>query len=247
MIRPILDKASSRILTADALGLILVLAALRAFTHGVTSSLRNMDASQSIYFFWVGLVAILVALGLSKLKLNGIQASLGIVVIGVAGTWVLGARLTYPLLDLGKAIFVTARQIFPALQLHTPIDATGIVDAWRVVAEASGALSIRLQAWLVSLNQGATVNDALMRNLVWTLIMWLIAGWMGWFAARRNAAASLLPSIVFLAAIISYSELRVYTLWLMVSVLLLLMGLWNYKEHTKQWERKKVDYSDSIR
>jgi hypothetical protein len=33
----------------------------------------------------------------------------------------------------------------------------------------------------------------------------------------------------------------------MVSVFLLLMGIWNYKEHTKLWERKRVDYSDSIR
>src|SRR5678815_2273811 len=33
----------------------------------------------------------------------------------------------------------------------------------------------------------------------------------------------------------------------MVSVLLLLMGLWNYKNHTTKWEKKKVDYSDSIR
>jgi transglutaminase-like putative cysteine protease len=52
---------------------------------------------------------------------------------------------------------------------------------------------------------------------------------------------------MLLAAVTSYSEFRTYTLWLMVSVLLLLMGLWNYKEHTTQWRIKQVDYSDSIR
>jgi transglutaminase-like putative cysteine protease len=57
----------------------------------------------------------------------------------------------------------------------------------------------------------------------------------------------MLPSIVLLAVITSYSEYRIYTLWLMVSAFLLLMGVWNYKEHTKQWESRKVDYSDSIR
>jgi hypothetical protein len=70
---------------------------------------------------------------------------------------------------------------------------------------------------------------------------------MGWFAGRRNAIAALLPSLVLLAAITSYSERRIETLWLMVFILLLLMGIWNYKNHTTQWERKKVDYSDSIR
>lgn len=247
MISNILSKALSRLLTADVIGLVLLVAALQAFTYGVFSSLRNMNASQSVYFFWAGLIAILIALGLSKLQLNGIQAAAWIVAIGVAGTWILGARLTSPLLDLAKAIFVVTQQIAPALQFDIPIDTTGINATWRVIAEASGALSLRVQAWLASLNQGAAVNDALMRDLVWTLIMWLMAGWMGWFAGRRNAIAALLPSIVLLAVVTSYSELRIYTLWLMVSLLLLLMGLWNYQEHTRQWERKKVDYSDSIR
>ncbi len=77
--------------------------------------------------------------------------------------------------------------------------------------------------------------------------MWLLAAWMGWFAGRRNAIAALLPSIVLLAAVTSYSEYRIYTLWVMVFVLLLLMGVWNYRNHTAQWEQRKVDYSDSIR
>ena len=29
-------------------------------------------------------------------------------------------------------------------------------------------------------------------------------------------------------------------------IMLLLMGVWNYKNHTMQWERRRVDYSDSI-
>ena len=33
----------------------------------------------------------------------------------------------------------------------------------------------------------------------------------------------------------------------MVLILLLLMGIWNYRNHTTQWERRRVDYSDSIR
>jgi hypothetical protein len=83
--------------------------------------------------------------------------------------------------------------------------------------------------------------------MVWVLIMWLLSAWMGWFAGRRNAIAALLPSILLLAAVTSYSEYRIYTLWVMVFVLLLLMGVWNYRNHTAQWERRRVDYSDSIR
>ena len=100
--------------------------------------------------------------------------------------------------------------------------------------------------WLVSLHQKATVNDALVRSLVWILIIWLVAACMGWFTGERNGLAALLPAVLLLALVTSYSEHRIETLWLMVFVLLLVLGVWNYKNHTQQWETRKVDYSDSI-
>jgi hypothetical protein len=233
-----------KLLSADLLGLLLIVAALQDFTYGVSSSLKNTDTK---YFFWVCLLAALIALGLNKIKFNGIQASAWIVTVGVLGVWILAARLSTPLLDLGNAILVLIPQIVPAIRSHTPLDTTAIVEAWRIVAEASAALGSRVQVWLVSLDRNVTVTDSLVRNMVWILFLWLISAWMGWFAARRNAIVSLLPSMFLLAFVTSYSEYRIYTLWFMVSILLLLMGLWNYKEHTLQWERKKVDYSDSIR
>ena len=247
MIARLLGKAFSRLLTADVMGLILLLIALQAFTYGIASSLRNAGANQAVYFFWVCLLAVLIAMALNRLKLNGIQAAVGMIAIGVAGIWILGARLAGPLLDLGNAILIVVPQIIPALRFDLPIDTTAIAEAWRVVAEASGALGARVQVWLMGMNKNITVNDALVRNMVWTLIMWLMAGWIGWFAGRRSAVAALLPSILLLAIVTSYSGFGIYTLWLMVSILLLLMGIWNYKQHTLQWEIKKVDYSDSIR
>jgi transglutaminase-like putative cysteine protease len=233
-----------RLISADVIGLLLVVAGLQALTYGIASSLKNTDTE---YFFGVCLLAVLIALGLSKLKLSGIQASAAMVALGIIGVWILAARLTVPLLDLGSAILSLTPQIIPAIRYDLPMDTTAITEAWLPVAQASGALALRVQTWLFSLNRNVTVNDALVRNMVWILIMWLFAAWIGWFAARRNAIAALFPSIVLLALVTSYSEYRVYTLWLLVTVLLLLMGLWNYKNHTLQWERKKVDYSESIR
>ena len=244
MMERILSKVSSKLLSADILGLLLILTALQSLAYGISSSLRSTDTK---HFFWVCLLAALIALGVSKLKINGIQAATGMVATGISGVWILGARLVIPLLDLGHAILVLIPQILPAIREDLPVDTTAIGDAWLVVMGASHALSARVQVWLLSLNKNATVDDALVRSMAWLLIMWLISAWVGWFAARRNAIASLLPPMVLLALITSYSEQRVYTLWLMVSFLLLLMGVWNYRNHTSQWERKKVDYSDSIR
>ncbi|HLF72819.1 MAG TPA: transglutaminase domain-containing protein, partial [Anaerolineales bacterium] len=233
-----------RVLSAEAIGLILVVVALQALPYGISASLRNTDTAS---FFWVCLLAALIAFGLNKLNLNGIQTSLGMIALGILGVWILGARLASPLLDLGDAILSVTPQIIPAIRSDIPIDTTAISDAWLVVSEASNALSARVQTWMVGFHRNVTVNDALVRNMVWVLILWLISAWMGWFAARRHAIAALLPSIILLALIASYSEYRIETLWLMVFLLLLLMGIWNYKNHTTQWERRRVDYSDSIR
>ena len=232
------------IVSAEAIGLLLVVAALQALTYGIGASLRNTDTK---YFFVVCLLGALIAFGLSKRTGNGILASSWMIVLGVSAIWILGARLASPLLDLGEVILAVLPQIIPAIRSHTAIDTTAVGDAWLVVAEASNALSLRFQTWLIGLHGNVIVNDALIRNMIWLLIMWLISAWMGWFAGRRNAIAALLPSILLLAAVTSYSEYKVNTLWVMVFVLLLLMGVWNYRNHTAQWERRKVDYSDSIR
>ena len=239
----IMVRVLRRLLSADAMGLILVFAALQSLIYGLSSSLRHTDTRQ---FFWVCLLAAIIAFGLSRRSLNGNASAVGLTTLGIIGVWILGARLASPLLHFGNAVVSIMPQIIPAIRSKLPIDTTAITEAWLVIAEASNALSARVQTWAMSLNGNVTVNDALVRNMAWLLILWLIAAWMGWFAARRNAIAALLPSITLLAVITSYSEYRIETLWLMVFILMLLMGTWNYRNHTAQWERRRVDYSDSI-
>ena len=232
------------LLSAEALGLVLVSAALYALTDGITSSLRNTHTDG---FFWICLLAALIAYGLSKRLESGILGSLWMIVLGILGIWILAAQLASSLLDLAEALLAVAPRIPLAIREHIPIDVSAVTETWLVIEEASHALRLRFQVWLMSLNGDVTVNDALVRNMIWMLIMWLLSAWMGWFAGRRNAIAALLPSLLLLAAITSYSGYRVYTLWVIVVVLLLLMGVWNYRNHTAQWEQQKVDYSDSIR
>lgn len=230
-------------LTVNAMGLVLVILALQILTYGVSSSLRDTDTK---YLFPICLTAALVGLGLSKSKLSGIPASVAIAALGFIGLWVMGAGLVSPLIGLLKSVSSVIPQLNPALHTPVVVDKAAILAAWDVIAQASLALTARLHAWMIALTQNVTVNDALVRNMLWTLTMWFISAWIGWFTGRRNAIAALLPSIVLLAVVTSYSEYKTETIWLMVSVLLLLMGVWNYKNHMQQWETRKVDYSESI-
>jgi transglutaminase-like putative cysteine protease len=232
-----------KILTVNAVGLLLVILALQILTYGVSSSLRDTDTK---FLFPICLTAALVGLGLSKSKLNGILASVVIAALGLISIWVMGAGLVAPLIGLLQSASSVIPQLNPALRTPVVVDKVAILVAWDIIVQASLALTTRLQTWMIALSQNVTVNDPLVRNMLWTLALWFISAWVGWFTGRRNAIAALLPSIALLAAVTSYSEYKTVTIWLMVSVLLLLMGVWNYKNHTQQWETRKVDYSESI-
>ena len=233
-----------KLMTADVMGIVFIILSLQTLTYGVSASLRNTDTT---YFFWICLAAAGISFSLGKSKWNGIQASAWIAALGVLLTWILGARLTQPLLDLGQAVLSTLQQVISSIRYGSVIDATPIIEAWTVIVDASSALLTRLQTWGLGFNKGVTVNDALIRSMVWVLILWLTSAWIGWFAEKRNALTSLLPATFLLALVTSYSEYKIDSLWFMIVILLLLMGIWSYRNHTLQWEKRRIDYSDSVR
>src|SRR5687767_5336402 len=169
-------RIGRRIVSAEAMGLILVMIALQTLTYGIASSLRNTDTRN---LFWVCLVAALIGLGLSKRKLNGIHASAAIVALGFLGIWILGANLVSPLLDLGRATLPAIPRIIQSIYSYAPIgiDTAEIADIWLVIAEASSALLLRIQTWLVGYRDNVIVDDGLVRTMIWTLILWLLAAW----------------------------------------------------------------------
>ena len=57
-----MERVLRKIVSAEALGLILVLIALQAFVFGISGSLRSSDERQTAYFYWMGLCAVFLAL-----------------------------------------------------------------------------------------------------------------------------------------------------------------------------------------
>jgi transglutaminase-like putative cysteine protease len=232
-----------KLLSVEVLGPVLVIASLQMLTYGVSSSLPGTDVR---YLFAVCLLAAALGWVLSRSKLGVFSSLLLVAILGLVGIWIIGARLFLPLMDWFKAVIALAPQLIPAIREKVPVDVTQVQAAWSVTAQASSALWVRWMFWLKEVGGHVAVSDALVRNMIWSFVMWCLAAWTGWFAARRNAIRALLPGIILMALILSYSEYRIYSLWMMVVLMLLLMGVWNYKNHTLQWERRRVDYSDSI-
>lgn len=232
-----------KLLTAESIGLMLVLVALGAMTYGISSSLSGVDSGSVLRVCFIGAA---MSLGLAKTRINGISASVILIVAGFIGTWILGAAVARPLIDLLRFLVAIGSQVFPNVSYRFDVDAAPVIQAWQTMLSASTALSIRVHTWYASLGTNHVVSDPLVRNLIWVLVFWFLSAWMGWFTAKRSAVTALLPAIIVMAEVTAYSKYRIDTLWLMVVVLLLLMGVWNYRNTTAKWEQHKVDYSDSI-
>lgn len=238
-----IERVGRSLLSADVLGPGLVLLSLQVLALGVSSSLLGIGTSS---LFTICIIAALSGWMLSKSRFKGIYSALLLAGLGLAGIWIMGARLALPLLELGASITGLLSEVLPAIQEKAPLDTTQVQAAWSLVIQSSSALARRWQTWFVGFSLDVKVNDALIRNMIWSYTMWCLGAWTGWFAGRRKAIAALLPGIALLAVLVSYSERMTYSLWLMVIIMLFLMGIWNYKNHTVQWVQRRVDYSDSI-
>lgn len=238
-----IERLIKRSLNADVFGLAFVFSATLIFVHGVVSSVPDVEPS---LYYWDGVVALVIGLGLGKSKSKPIQASAGIVAVGAGGVWILGARLGVPLIRLGQETFALIPQIVSAIRLKTGVDPSALVEAWEVIRLFSAALAVRFQIWIIGLTQNSSADDALTRNLIWLLWVWLIAAWTGWHAMRRDATVTMLPALLTLVSIASYSGEQTVTVWGLAMSQLLLMGIWTHKNHTRVWEARQVDYSESI-
>jgi transglutaminase-like putative cysteine protease len=238
-----ISRLLRKLLSVEVVGPILVIISLQMMAYGISSSLPGTDVR---YLFAVSLLAATLGWLLSRSKLSGFYCSLLIGALGLTGIWLIGARLFLPFLDWFKAVTALVPQIEPAIREKIPIDLTQVRVAWAAIAQSSAALWTRWQFWLKDIGGDVSVSDALIRNMIWSFVMWSLAAWMGWFAARRKAIPALVPGVILMAFILSYSEYRIYSLWMMVILMLLLMGVWNYKNHTIQWQQRTVDFSDSI-
>ena len=136
MIERLLSKLFSRLLSADALGIIFMVAALQVLTYGISESLRNTDTSS---FFNIGLIALVISFGLGKTRFNGISSSVLFAALGLVIVWILGARLLVPLQIFGQVVLSKVPEIIPAIRYKQVIDTTAIIEAWMTISDASSA------------------------------------------------------------------------------------------------------------
>ncbi len=141
-----------KLLSAEFVGPVLVIAALQMLTYGISSSLPGTSVG---FLFAVCLLAAGLGWVLSRSRFHGFYSSLLICAAGLVGIWIVGARLIIPLVEWVLAITALFPDILPAIRERIPLDLTQAREAWSVVAQASAALWMRWQLWLRGLNSDA--------------------------------------------------------------------------------------------
>jgi transglutaminase-like putative cysteine protease len=196
----------------------------------------------------VSLVAALCGWGLKGSRLTPKQAWVSLTALGLPGVFACVAGLFLPFGRLILASLSLIPQVLLWISDRTAIDFSYLSVAWTDFSTHIAGVLDRLWAWSVALVSGKAFLDPLAAALVWTLLLWLVCAWAGWrLRQNRQTLQALAPGGVILAGVLDYTRGNIGLLIVYFAILLILMG-WAQNEWRQiQWERRKVDYAESIR
>lgn len=239
MTRRFLHHASPR----DLLTLSLLAIAIWCLVNGLGTTVRGAATSA---FLPAGLLAALLGWGLGNRRFKGWQAAVGLVALGGTLLWVSTARLDGPLLRLITSTFSYLLETVARSQGAPPADPAGIFASLETIAAQSAGLWGRIQTWWTGVSLNVSIDDVVVRVMVWSLAVWLVCAWAGWALRRRDALTALSPALAILALVTDYTGLEIHSLWLMVVVLLTLLGLRRYHANLERWASRQIDYAEII-
>jgi transglutaminase-like putative cysteine protease len=221
----------------------LLLIAVYSFVAGLGSIVRGAETSA---FLPAGILAALLGWGLGQSRLKGWQSALSLVLIGGILLWGRTAQFGGPLLLLAISVLINLWQ-YHFYKLGGPApNLAPIQTAVESMVSQSAAVASRMQAWIVSLNQGANVDDPVVRVLFWSILLWAVVAWAGWACGRNKVLAGLAPALGVLAAITKYTGANVAMLWLMAVSMLFLLGITRFDANLRRWSATQLDYAELI-
>jgi hypothetical protein len=227
------------------LWLVLLLVALSSVALGLADAVRGLDAGLLLPVTVWGL---LVGWGLAKLPLPGWLGGLVALGLGMEMIVLRVGRLGKPLVALLSALVRNSID-FVAFLIWRPKfldwlpDGTLTLLALEDLRAGVSALLARSWSWALALAAGEPTFDLVAVALVWSLALWAVACWAGWWVWRRDQP---LPGLVPAGALLSASLFYVQgnpafllpTLW----VGLLLTALVGHNSRQRRWEASGIDF-----
>ncbi|PKN92250.1 MAG: hypothetical protein CVU44_14000 [Chloroflexi bacterium HGW-Chloroflexi-6] len=162
---------------------------------------------------------------------------------GVGALVILTARITGTVFGLLDGTFSI---LFGWLTLE-PLDFGRLAELlFELNARMSGLL-VRLVQWIFAFLQGRTLEDAVVGELMWLILFWLLAGWAGWLLARRSdVIGAFLPLLALQAVVLdTFRQKELSFLWFSLFFFVSLLGLVRYERRLHEWLRTRLDYAEN--
>lgn len=238
-----LQALFKRIFHFQEMILILSLMALACLPSALGEIVRDASVSLLIPLTLIG------ALVAWALATRNIDKTLSLFVLVILGPLALYVRIG----QIGNSLFEFIKQsvnlvppYFSYLFNKTSFDPSIFFAARDDLLIRIFTLGSRLSLWFTGLVRGIQIEDPVVRTLIWSIGLWLIAVWAGWQIYRnKRFLAGMLPSTILLAFVIDYTGKDLNIIWLHLALLLFVYGLSNYDNLQKRWSTSQTDYAES--
>ena len=202
---------------------LLWLAAMSNLAAGLAASIRETSANG---YFPVAVVGLCLGWVFSRLRVKTIPAWAAILVIGAVFSFVHNGELTQPIDNFTREGVRYGWQIIESRFDDFKPNAENWQNAQTELASASSGVWVRMATWIQNVRAGAKDEDALARQIVWSLAALALAAWAGWILPRRKQALiALLPTTGLLAYLQYYSQPAALNFLLHLLLLLMLAAL----------------------
>ncbi len=226
------------------LAFLLLIIALASTVWTLSDVVRALDQGLLLVMAFGGLL-----LGWLLAKAKPVPGRLAAILITILGFEIVILRvgnLGQPILVTGQYLVDWAWQVqpwFPAETTDSSLVATHIGALWAGVE----TLLTRLWTWSVAWAAGEPAFDPIVTTLIWSLVLWGVAAWAGWYVRRRQKPLlAIAPIGALLATVLAYTPGQLESLLLVLGVTLLLMGLVRNYAREQRWKRHNIDFAVDI-
>jgi transglutaminase-like putative cysteine protease len=217
--------------------LVLLWLAIGITTWGLVTAL---PALQGTGLWWIGLCASLIGYLLTRSRMPGWTSAFLLPIMGGLLLVLTIGRLIIPLRTLLSALVPPA--------IDNSAYARGLAAAWNGIEIAASSLVTRFSVWSTAFSGRRLTNDTIMNTLVWGSVLWLVAGWAGWWVGRyKVAVASLVPAAGLLGGLYYYYNLKsIAFLALLGGTIVLLEGVSGFGVAFQRWQKKRLDRAEYV-
>lgn len=241
----LLSWAIRKIGTETLLLLGMLLVVLYSLTYGLGEAVREVEAG---LLFPVSVFGLFTSWLLARSRLKVFPAALLVTAIGIVTiSYKIGAMQNqlWQLLLALNGLAASALHWRYGLPLPDPGPVwQALLSFWQSIAILLG----RVYTWLTQLLSGALDFDPVAAAIVWSMIVWFVAGWAGWAVRRKtHPLLAVAPAGALLATSLAYVRGNPTILLPLLAVLLLLTAFVFYHNRQRSWEASGLDFAEDIR